>query len=35
MYNEGWGVVRVTAGEWQAAVDKHPSVFGEHRGAAR
>ncbi|MGN9911112.1 DEAD/DEAH box helicase [Phytohabitans sp. LJ34] len=35
MYNDGWGVVRVIAGEWQAAADKHPSVFGQHRGAAR
>jgi ATP-dependent helicase YprA (DUF1998 family) len=35
LFDEGWGVVRVTAPDWQTTVDKHPSTFGQHRGAQR
>jgi hypothetical protein len=35
LLDAGWSAIRVPAGQWQAAVDKYPSVFGEHRGAQR
>ncbi|MFG3420573.1 DEAD/DEAH box helicase [Micromonospora sp. NPDC048063] len=31
LYDDGWTPIRVTAGEWQQAVDRYPSVFGQHR----
>ncbi|MGA4687581.1 DEAD/DEAH box helicase [Micromonospora sp. AB353] len=31
LYDAGWTPIRVTAGEWQRAVDRYPSVFGQHR----
>ncbi|TYB36468.1 DEAD/DEAH box helicase [Micromonospora sp. AP08] len=30
LYDVGWTPIRVTAGEWQQAVDRYPSVFGQH-----
>ncbi|MER7271172.1 DEAD/DEAH box helicase [Micromonospora carbonacea] len=31
LYDIGWTPVRVPAGGWQQAVDRYPSVFGQHR----
>jgi ATP-dependent helicase YprA (DUF1998 family) len=30
LYDLGWTPVRVSAGQWQAAVDRYPNVFGQH-----
>jgi hypothetical protein len=34
LLDAGWTPIRVTAGDWQAVVDRYPSVFGQHRGGA-
>ncbi|MGC4805725.1 DEAD/DEAH box helicase [Micromonospora sp. DT233] len=31
LIDAGWTPIRVTAGQWQQAVDRYPSVFGQHR----
>ncbi|MEV4810081.1 DEAD/DEAH box helicase [Micromonospora avicenniae] len=31
LIDAGWTPIRVTAGEWQQAVDRYPNVFGQHR----
>jgi hypothetical protein len=32
LFDTGWTPVRVTVGDWAAAVRKYPSVFGQHDG---
>ncbi|SCL16241.1 ATP-dependent helicase YprA, contains C-terminal metal-binding DUF1998 domain [Micromonospora nigra] len=35
LIDAGWTPIRVTAGEWQRAVDRYPSVFGQHQAGTR
>ncbi|PZG15423.1 DEAD/DEAH box helicase [Micromonospora craterilacus] len=35
LIDAGWTPIRAAVGEWQQAVDRYPSVFGQHQAGAR